>query len=201
MSDKVNSNYKKRGRDKLYQFMPYINICTKTISVLPRSIRQWLYNRSRGVGGNIGIAIRYIIIRTLARQCGFNVSIQKDVIIYHIDKISMGDNVSIHEMCYLDGSGNIDIGNDVSIAHSSTIMSSTHKYTSGELPIKDQGMDYRHTFICNNVWIGAKCTIVAGISIADGCVIGAGSVVTKSTNINTVYGGIPAKPIKQRISH
>lgn len=199
MSLHINSNQSSRGRDRLYRLMPYINFCTNAVAMLPRGMRQWLYNRCRGISGKLGMAIRYILIRTLAKSCGFNVSIQKDVVIYHVDKISFGNNVSIHEMCYLDGSGGINIGNDVSIAHSTTIMSSSHVYTNEDRPIKDQGMEYKHSNICDNVWIGAKCTILAGNNIAEGCILGAGSVVTKHTNPNMIYGGVPAKLIKKRI--
>ena len=50
--------------------------------------------------------------------------------------------------------------------------------------------------IGSGVWIGADVTILPGINIADGCVIGAGSVVAKSTQPDGLYCGNPAKRIK-----
>ena len=52
--------------------------------------------------------------------------------------------------------------------------------------------------IGNDVWIGANSVIIAGVKIADGSVIGAGSVVTKNITKNSIVGGVPAKLIKYR---
>ena len=51
--------------------------------------------------------------------------------------------------------------------------------------------------IGNNVWIGMNCMILKGVTIGDGTVIAAGSVITKNCDINSLYGGNPAKKIKK----
>ena len=51
--------------------------------------------------------------------------------------------------------------------------------------------------IGNNVWIGGSATIVPGVTIGDNCIIGAGSVVTRDVESNTVVAGNPAKVIKR----
>jgi acetyltransferase-like isoleucine patch superfamily enzyme len=55
--------------------------------------------------------------------------------------------------------------------------------------------------IGNDVWIGDGATIMPGTHIADGCVIGTNSLVTKSTQSYGVYGGNPAKLIKFRFNN
>lgn len=52
--------------------------------------------------------------------------------------------------------------------------------------------------IGNDVWIGYEATILSGITIGDGAIIGAKSVVTKDVPAYSVVGGIPAKEIKPR---
>ena len=54
------------------------------------------------------------------------------------------------------------------------------------------------TVIGNDVWIGANAVITAGVKIEDGCVIAAGSVVTKDVPKNSIVGGVPAMLIKYR---
>lgn len=56
----------------------------------------------------------------------------------------------------------------------------------------------KRTFIGNDVWIGKKVIIKAGVKIGDGAVIGAGSVVTKDVPPYAVVAGVPAKVIKYR---
>lgn len=50
--------------------------------------------------------------------------------------------------------------------------------------------------IGNNVFIGAECLILPGVTIGDNVVLGARSVVTKNLHANAVYAGVPAKHIK-----
>ena len=112
--------------------------------------------------------------------------------------MELGSNVSIHPMCYLDASGGIRIGNDVSIAHGTSILSFEHRFDSLEIPIKDQEVDYRPVSIGNDVWIGAKATIVAGKTIGTGSIIGANSVVTHDVDTYVIVAGSPAREIKKR---
>jgi acetyltransferase-like isoleucine patch superfamily enzyme len=52
--------------------------------------------------------------------------------------------------------------------------------------------------IGNNVWVGAGCSILPGVTIADGAVIGARSVVTHDVPPNAIVTGVPAKIIRYR---
>jgi acetyltransferase-like isoleucine patch superfamily enzyme len=101
-------------------------------------------------------------------------------------------------MSYIDAFGGISIGNDVSIAHGVTILSSNHNYQSQLLPIKDQGMEMRYTKIEDDVWIGAKATVLGGVTICKGTIVAAGAVVTKTFKPNQIIAGIPANVIGER---
>jgi len=50
-----------------------------------------------------------------------------------------------------------------------------------------------------NVWVGSNATILQGVTIGDNAVIGAGAVVTKDVEANTIVGGVPARFIKSII--
>lgn len=56
------------------------------------------------------------------------------------------------------------------------------------------------TIIGNDVWIGYKATIMAGVTIGDGAIIATGAIVTKDVAPYTVVGGNPAKELKKRFS-
>jgi len=59
--------------------------------------------------------------------------------------------------------------------------------------------DYNHTVIQNDVWVGHNVIIKAGITIANGAVVAAGSVVTKDVPPYAIVGGVPAKIIRYRL--
>ena len=54
--------------------------------------------------------------------------------------------------------------------------------------------------IGNDVWVGSDVKILDGIKIGDGAIIAAGAVVNKNIEPYSIYGGIPAKKIKDRYS-
>lgn len=187
-----------RGRDKFNKYKKIMLSLSKFIGCFPLSFRKKIYLKIRNTSGNVGLAFRYIVLKTLVKELGDNVSVHPNVFIFHPENLSIGNNVSIHPMCYIDATGEIEIGDDVSVAHGSTILSSNHIYKDIDIPIKDQGMENRRTIICNNVWLGAKSTILGGVVIQSGNVVAAGAVVTKNFEKNSVLAGVPAKIIQRR---
>ena len=61
-------------------------------------------------------------------------------------------------------------------------------------------MEEKPVYIGDDVWIGDRVIILPGVHVGDGCVIAAGSVVTKDVPRYTVVGGVPAKVIRERFS-
>ncbi|WP_317326667.1 acyltransferase [Turicibacter sanguinis] len=188
-----------RGRNSFYKIKPIIDILTKVIEKLPLKVKKNFFELLRMKRGKIGLLLRYVLLKSLSPNIGDNVYIAPGSYILNPEYLEIGNNVSIHPMCYIESKGGIYIGDNVSIAHNVTIMSETHIYKDINIPIKDQGMEYKKTTIESNVWIGAKATILAGNSIGEGSIIGAGSVVTKNVIQNCIVAGVPAKVIKSRI--
>lgn len=188
-----------RGREKFSKYYKIILLIYNLTKLLPLKLRMSLLILFRNTTGNIGLVMRYVLLKSVATHIGKNVSIHPTVFLFNVNNLSIGDNVSIHPMCYIDAAGGVRIGNDVSIAHSCTIMSSSHNYDKINMPIKDQGTSLSEVLIKNNVWLGTKVTILSGVIIDSGAIIGANSVVTKSVNTNEIVGGIPARLIKKRV--
>lgn len=192
---------KTRGRDKFYKYKKYIILLSKFFGIMPLRIRLKIFEHFRMTKGIKGIVIRYALLKSITAHCGDNVSIQPGVYILNPEKISFGDNVSVHPMCYLDATGGIFIGNDVSLAHGVTVMSSQHNFEDAYKPIKDQGVTLQKTIINENVWIGAKATILAGKIVESGSIVGANTVITKNVDANSVVVGIPGRTIKKRVDN
>lgn len=107
--------------------------------------------------------------------------------------IKIGKNVFINACCRFQDQGGIEIGDGSLIGHNTTIATLNHDFN----PDKRANLHPSPVKIGKNVWIGSDCTILPGVEIGDGAVIGAGSVVTKNVPANSVVVGSPARVIKQ----
>lgn len=185
-----------RGRDKFSKCKPIISMLCLLVKIFPKKMRKTLFYKARYKKGILGILKRYILLKSIAPKCGDNVSVHEGVFILNPENFSCGSNVSIHPMCYIDATGGIFIGNDVSVAHGATIMSTTHTFNDKDIPIKEQEVIKKKTIICDDVWIGAKATIIAGNKVNSNCIIGAGAVITTDCEGNSIMAGVPGKKIK-----
>jgi len=64
----------------------------------------------------------------------------------------------------------------------------------------DTHEEYRDTIIGHDVWIGAGTTILGGVRIGNGCIVGAGAVVTRDLEPFSIAVGVPAKTLRKRFS-
>jgi acetyltransferase-like isoleucine patch superfamily enzyme len=111
----------------------------------------------------------------------------------------VGDNVGFSTNCFLGCAGGIEIGSDIIIGNYVTFHSKNHNYDNPKMPIRLQGVTHKGIKVGKNCWIGAKATILDGVTIEDGCIIAAGALVQKGTyEANCIYGGVPAKKIGSR---
>lgn len=116
-------------------------------------------------------------------------------------QIILGDNVYIGDQCNLRASGRpIKIGSDTLIANSTIIVSANHG-VSLETKICEQPWSGtgEGVTIGKDCWIGSNVTILPNSFIEDGCIIGAGSVVRGRIPTQTIWAGVPAKYIKNRV--
>lgn len=183
-------------RQYFNRFYWIIHILVKIDSLIPRSLNKMFLCLFRGFGGRLGILIRYILIKNLAKSCGNNVIIKENVYLFHVENLVIGDNVSIHPMCYIECQGGLNIGNNVSIAHASTIMTTSHVYNNTSIPIKYNKGIQQYTTISDDVWIGCGVRILIGVHIGSRVILGAGAVVNRDVTRNSIYAGVPAKKIK-----
>lgn len=117
--------------------------------------------------------------------------------------LNIGNNVQINDFVHIAAMENVYIGNNVLIASRVFISDISHGSYNGNFqddPVLEpskRSLSSKPVIIEDNVWIGESVNIMPGVHIGKGCIIGAGSVVTKSIPSNSIAVGIPAKIIKQ----
>ena len=113
--------------------------------------------------------------------------------------IVIGERVTIrpHTMLMADAHARIIIGDDVLIGTGVHMYVNNHRFDRADVLIADQGYyPSQDVIVEDDVWIGANAILLPGVRIGRHSVIAAGSVVTKSTEAFSVYGGIPARKLK-----
>jgi len=91
----------------------------------------------------------------------------------------------------------VTIGDDTLIGEYVSIRDANHG-TSAAALIRSQPLESKPISIGRNVWIGRGCCILKGVTIGDGAVIAANTVVTHDVQPNTIHAGVPAREIGKR---
>lgn len=113
--------------------------------------------------------------------------------------IRIGSDCTINPYSVIFGDGGLVIGNGVRIAAHTVIVPANHIFSDPDKFIFEQGESRLGITIEDDVWLGAGVRVLDGVNIKKGTVVGAGAVVTKSTEAFGVYVGVPAKKISSRL--
>lgn len=109
-------------------------------------------------------------------------------------RLSIGKYAYISGGCYLDLSGSIKLGDNVVLAPFVQFYTGTHEIAGSA---KRAGrLTPKPVVVEEGVWLGARCTILPGVTIGRGAVIAAGSVVANDVEPNTLAAGVPARLLR-----
>jgi len=110
-------------------------------------------------------------------------------------RVSIGPRSSVGDGAILDGRGGLTIGSDVNLSTQVHIWTAQHDWDS-------PNFDYESgpVTIGDHVWLSARVTVLPGVSIGEGAVVAAGAVVTRDLESFGLYGGVPARRIRDRRS-
>ena len=111
--------------------------------------------------------------------------------------IELGNGVGFNYGCYINGFGGLTIGDHTMFGPYAMVHTANHEIDPDK-PLQDQGHIKKPISIGKECWIGMGAIILPGVTIGDGVIVGAGSVVTKDLPSYTVAVGNPCKVIKPR---
>ena len=141
----------------------------------------------------LGMCIRNVVYRILGMKISGFCWIQPGVTIVNLRRLRVGANFGCNSGTYINAIGLIFMGNDVLIGSNVTISSGKHDIEGRERSVFSRPAQPMQITIGNDVWIGAGASVLPGLNVADGTVIGANAVVTKDTQPYSVMVGIPAR--------
>lgn len=144
-------------------------------------------------------ALKSAYLRTIFRaKIGKRVIYYPGIWIFTGQNLIIGDDVDFAHGVLVTTGGGVTIGDRTLIGYGAKILSSNHRIPPVPQRIFNSGHVDAPVRIGPDVWIGANSTILPGVSVGEGAVVAAGSVVTKNVPAWSIVGGVPAKVIRQR---
>ena len=119
-------------------------------------------------------------------------------------RLIIGDNVSLSEYVHIGCANHIEIGSNVLLGskiyitdHNHGVYRGAHPDSPDVPPVNRPLTEGESIFIGDNVWIGEFCTILPGVTIGYGSIIGSHTTVTHDIPPKCIAVGSPARVIKQ----
>ena len=113
--------------------------------------------------------------------------------------IIVGNNVFIGAGCEFNIRKGIEIGSNSLIASGCYFVDHDHDFSERTIPISNQVNGVESSIsLGSDVWIGAHVVVLKGVAIGDGAIVAAGSVVNKSIPAYEIWGGVPARKLRDR---
>ncbi len=181
--------------------------------------RLSVYERFKCSDTKFDSLMRKILLRSLFKSLGNDVTVSTFISFAHPETIELGDGVFLGKYAFIQGrhDGYCKIGNKVwigpyayfdaralviedyvGIGPGAKILGSEHTGDPKDLPIIQTDLIVKPVKICSNCDIGINAVILPGVTIGKGSIVGAGAVVTKDVEPDTIVAGVPAKVLKKR---
>jgi len=94
--------------------------------------------------------------------------------------------------------GRVEIGDDCMLAPNAVLAAGGHGMATRKVPMMRQGAEMKGIKIGRDVWIGANAVVMDGVTVGEGAIIGALSVVTHDVEPYAIMAGNPARKIRER---
>jgi acetyltransferase-like isoleucine patch superfamily enzyme len=157
----------------------------------------------RSLGDDVMIHERVTLVGIENISIGSHVRIDPEVILLATGPLTIGCYTHIAAGVFIAAKAGFEMKNFANIAHGACIYTVNDDY-SGEhlmgptIPTELLGLSSGAVLIEEHASVGAGAIVLPGVTLAEGSVLGALSLIGKSTEPWMIYGGVPAKPIKER---
>jgi len=137
--------------------------------------------------------LKVFILKMFGAKIGLGVVLKPSINIKYPWNLEIGDYSWIGEGAWLDSLGKIKIGQHCCLSQGVYFCTGNHDWTDPAF-----GLIVKPITVEDGAWVGARATVLPGVTIGSRSVLAAGSVVAKNTIPNMIYAGDPAQPVKER---
>lgn len=181
--------------------------------------RLALYERYKPGETHFDAIMRRILLKSLVRRFGNDVTVSSFVSFAHPETIEIGEGVFFGQYSFVQGRHDgycrigskvwigpysyfdaraLDIEDCVGIGPGTRILGSKHTGRPEDVPIIQTDLVIKPVRICHGSDIGMNAVILPGVTVGEGAIVGAGAVVTKDVDPRTIVAGVPAQFLKKR---
>ena len=136
-------------------------------------------------------AWRRFLLRLFGARIGAGAHVYAGARIWAPWNLVLGRDAAIADGADIYNADRIEIGDFAVISQGAYLCGASHDYTSWDFPLIAAPIA-----VGARAWVAARAIVHMGVTLGDGCVIGAGSVVTRDMPAWTVCAGVPCRPIK-----
>jgi putative colanic acid biosynthesis acetyltransferase WcaF len=138
-----------------------------------------------------GLKIR--LLRFFGAKIGKGVVLKPSINVKYPWNLTIGDFTWIGEHAWLDSLAPITIGDNACISQGVYCCTGNHDWTDPAF-----GLVVKPIVIEDGAWVGARATVLPGVTVKSHSIVAAGSVIAKDTEPYMIYSGNPAVPVKER---
>ena len=138
-------------------------------------------------------SVKVLALRLFGAKIGSGVVIKPAVNVKYPWRLKIGDRVWIGERVWLDNLDTIEVGSDCCISQGAYLCTGNHDWSDAAF-----GLIVKPIVVEDGAWIGARATVLPGVTIRTHSVAGAGAVISHDTEPYTIWQGNPAIMVKQR---
>jgi putative colanic acid biosynthesis acetyltransferase WcaF len=139
-----------------------------------------------------GLKIR--LLRLFGAKIGKGVLLKPSINVKYPWNLEIGDYSWIGEYAWLDSLAPIRIGSHVCVSQGTYFCTGNHDWSDPAF-----GLIVKPIIVEDGAWVGARATVLPGVTVASHSIVAAGSVISGSTEPYTIYAGNPAVKIRQRV--
>ncbi len=164
---------------------------------------QWIWklalcSLARNLPGKWGQGLRWIVFRGVLKSLGKDVVFQENMRLVCPESISIGSNCNFARDCHISGGGGVSIGSWVGFGPGVKVWSINHRFDDPDRPWLQQGHELKPVVIEDDVWLAANVFVVPGVTIGQGAIISACTVVNKSVPAYSIVTGNPGRVVGWR---
>lgn len=146
----------------------------------------------------MGVRIRRRLLRAFLARLGEGTVVRAGFGISNPEKVSIGSHCNFAPGVFITGGGGVTIGDYVGLGPDVKIWSINHRFEDPDTPWLKRGWDKTPAVIEGDVWVGANCFVMPGITIGRGAILSAGTILMKSVPPFAIVAGNPGRVVGWR---